>query len=102
MKIILRNKTEKKHLEKIIDEMKILGTPTIKAFYDESENMYIAINGSHRLMACKHLGLTPELEEVEYSSEEFEDDDKDITSIEIIVDSAPNRVNWGMSEIVEF
>lgn len=54
------------HLREVIDEMKILGTPHIRAVYDETYDAFIALEGSHRIAACKLLGITPIIEEVAY------------------------------------
>lgn len=47
------------HLGRVVEEMKELGTPTIKVV--EWRGDYFAIEGSHRLAAAFYLGLKPEL-----------------------------------------
>lgn len=60
---------EEEKLVKVIEEMKTLGAPIVHAVWMECYQMYAAINGTHRLLAAKALGLVPEIEEVEYSEE---------------------------------
>jgi len=55
------------HLAEVIEEMKTLGAPTIKAVWMECFNHWAALEGCHRIRAAAALGLTPEIDEVEYS-----------------------------------
>lgn len=57
------------HLQEVIEEMKVLGTPKIHAVWMEVYNHWVALEGCHRLRAAEILGLTPEIIEVEYSDE---------------------------------
>jgi len=57
---------DKNHLDKVVAEMKKLGTPKIKAVYIECHDMYVALEGCHRLRACEKLGIVPEFELLEY------------------------------------
>lgn len=66
MQIIAINQPENAHLAEVISEMAELGTPTIKAVWMEVYGAWVALEGSHRIAAAKALGLTPEIEEVEY------------------------------------
>lgn len=45
------------HLGEVVAEMRELGAPTIKVV--EWRGDYFAIEGSHRLCAAYHLGVTP-------------------------------------------
>lgn len=60
--IMAPNKTNPMHLEKVIGEMKTLGAPEIRAYWDGEK--YIALEGSHRLAAAEALGMTPTINEV--------------------------------------
>lgn len=70
MKIALvHNDYSERHLAEVIEEMKTLGSPTIKAVWMECYGHWAALEGCHRIRAAKALGLVPEIEEVEYSDE---------------------------------
>lgn len=53
MKIITPNPPDKKHLEKIKEQMKELGPPTIRVV--DRDDHLVAIEGSHRLHAARDL-----------------------------------------------
>jgi hypothetical protein len=85
------------HLEKVIEEMKVLGTPSIKAVWSEAYGFYCAIEGCHRIRAAKALGLVPEIVEVDESDDIAPGTDPtDGITISRIVDRAYSK------EIVEF
>lgn len=66
MNIILpHTKFDAAHLEAVKAEMLTLGAPTIKAV--DCGEFFVALEGSHRIRAALALGLTPEIETVEYS-----------------------------------
>lgn len=79
--LIAPNKTNAKHLAEVVAEMQVLGTPTIRAYWDGEK--YWAVEGSHRIAAANQLGLTPIIVEVD------EDDIIDDSDIE---DAASNSV----------
>lgn len=58
---------DKTHLEDVKAEMIKLGAPTIRVF-DMGEGMYAAIEGCHRLRAAAALGVTPEIEILDYDA----------------------------------
>ncbi|MET4683670.1 hypothetical protein [Brevundimonas faecalis] len=60
------------HLAKVIEEMKVLGAPTIKAV-DCGEH-YVALEGSHRIRAAQALGMEVIIDEIEYSETITTDD----------------------------
>jgi hypothetical protein len=45
------------HLGEVVGEMRRLGAPTLRVIWYDGKLM--ALEGSHRLAACHHLGLTP-------------------------------------------
>lgn len=47
------------HLGKVFDEMAAQGAPTIRVI--ESDGVYYALEGSHRLAAAHALGIEPKL-----------------------------------------
>jgi hypothetical protein len=65
MEIVLyHNHYNQDHLETVKTEMQNLGTPTIKAIWSEVYNMWMAVEGCHRIRAAKALGLTPEIDDI--------------------------------------
>jgi hypothetical protein len=54
------------HLQEVIEEMKILGPPVIRAVWQECWDMYVALEGCHRLRAAKALGLIHIIDEIDY------------------------------------
>lgn len=70
MKIALvHDHYDEEHLAKVIDEMKILGAPKIKAVWMECYGHWAALEGCHRIRAAKALGLIPEIDEVGYDDD---------------------------------
>lgn len=47
------------HLERVIEQMRTLGAPKIRACHDPVSGAWFALEGTHRLRAAKALGLTP-------------------------------------------
>ena len=96
MKIaLLHAHFDEQHLSKIVEEMKKLGTPTIKAVWVEAYDHYAALEGCHRLRACELLGMIPEIEEIEYSDDTLESlglDCKNGVTISEICDGSYNSV----------
>lgn len=83
------------HLAAIIKEMKIMGAPTIKAV--DCGEYFVALEGSHRIRAAIELGLSVEIDEVEYSEIATTDDVvpgsyDDCWTIAEIVDAATSSV----------
>lgn len=77
--------------------MRVRGAPTIRAVWMPVYGHWAALEGCHRIRAAKALGLTPEIEEVEYSAEpppagcEVEAHGRELT-IEEIADSSHGSV----------
>jgi hypothetical protein len=78
------------HLASVTEEMRTLGVPTIKAVWMETWQMWVAMEGCHRLRAAHALGLTPVIEELDYSDEMISMDDGDHVSVSAICDDAYN------------
>jgi len=97
---LFHNHFDQKHLEEVKTEMLILGTPVIRVVYDDLNDVFIAVEGCHRLRACEELGLTPEIEEI--TIEEAlqiniaeSGDDRDLASFE--------NIFWGKdTKIIKF
>ena len=65
MEITLYHKHyNEQHLDKVKSEMQALGTPTIRCIWSETYNMWMAVEGCHRLRAAKTLGLTPIIQDI--------------------------------------
>jgi hypothetical protein len=97
MRIALLHKDyNESHLQEVIEEMKKLGAPTIKAVWMECYNHFAALEGCHRIRAAKKLGLIPEIEEVEYSDEEIIGDSGDVYTVSELADESYK------AEIIEF
>jgi len=76
-------------LAAVTAEMQALGAPTIKAV--NCGEYFVALEGSHRIRAALALGLTPEIEEVEYSEM--------MTTDEIVPGSYQDT--WTIAQIVD-
>ncbi len=82
MKIALvHNHYDNEHLAEVIEEMKTLGAPTIKAVWMECYGHWAALEGCHRIRAAKEMGLTPEIEEVEYSDDHCDVDGMTVAEV---------------------
>lgn len=89
---LLHNHFDPEHLEAVKAEMQALGAPTIKAVWMECYGVWAALEGCHRLRAAHALGLTPEIEDVEYSDETLESlgcDAKDGVTVAEVCDDLP-------------
>ena len=69
---LLHQHYNKQHLEEVKSEMMKLGAPTIRAIWDETQGMWRAIEGCHRIRAAKELGITPIIKE--YKGKSFRND----------------------------
>lgn len=65
------NKTDAEHLAAVIEDMKIMGAPTIRVYNNGGE--IVALEGSHRLAAAKALGLIPVIVEMDENDEMVSD-----------------------------
>ena len=81
------------HLADVIEEMKVIGAPTITAVWMECYGHFAALEGCHRIRAAKALGLIPEIEEVDYS-----DDPCDIDGMTVAEVADRSRE----SDVIEF
>ena len=79
MEILIANKTDESHLEKVMTAMQTLGAPTVKAAWDECYGMWVALEGSHRIVAAQRLGLMPIIDEI--PAEDEEDRELEIASL---------------------
>lgn len=62
---LLHNHFEQAHLNAVVEEMKIMGSPTIRCYDLGFDDLVQAIEGCHRLRACEVLGITPDIEIVD-------------------------------------
>ena len=63
MNIYAPHKPEQKKLAEVMAEMEVLGSPEIKAWYNGE--LYLAVEGSHRIAAAKLLCFDVDIIEVE-------------------------------------
>lgn len=73
--VYIINKTQEEHLARVKAEMMKLGAPTIRVY--NTGDCYIALEGSHRIVAAAELGLTPEWIEMD-ENDEMEHDIYDV------------------------
>lgn len=80
------------HLEAVKAEMQTRGAPVIRAVWMEVYGTWVALEGCHRIRAAHALGLTPVIDEVEYSDEltNLGEEDGDEWQISVICDQACN------------
>ena len=94
------------HLEAVKDQMAILGAPVIRAVYVARVDAWVALEGCHRLRAAHDLGITPEIEEVEYSEDALvrdivgDPDIKDDVRIDDYIDNLNDTVFLDFNEEV--
>lgn len=58
--LIAINKPEAAHLQAVIEEMRVLGSPTLRVV--DCGDHYVALEGSHRIAAAEKLGLALDLD----------------------------------------
>ena len=63
---LLHDHYDKQHLSDVIDQMRVLGAPTIKAIWMDCYDMWAALEGCHRIRAAKALGIDPIVVPVDY------------------------------------
>ena len=80
--VLLHKEYDKKHLDEVIANMKKMGAPTIKAYYDEAEGIYFATEGCHRIRAAKKLGIMPVIDIIDWEEEIENKDTGDILTSE--------------------
>ena len=80
------------HLEKVLGEMRDLGTPTIHVV--DCGDTYFALEGTHRLRAASMLGIAPTLEVVN------EQDLVDLTWMDILDNFPDGTVSMPAGEVV--
>ena len=61
--VLFHDNYDKLHLQQVIEEMRTLGAPTIRAFLNRN-NEWQAVEGCHRIRAAKELGLTPIIKDI--------------------------------------
>jgi hypothetical protein len=59
--VITINETDADHLAHVIEQMRVLGAPTIRCARDEARGVLLALEGSHRIAAAIKLGIAPHL-----------------------------------------
>lgn len=57
---------DNKHLDEVVEEMRVLGPPRLRAIWLEDKGMWAALEGCHRTRAAARLGLEPIIVPVTY------------------------------------
>lgn len=103
MRITLYHKHyDNQHLEAVKAEMQKLGTPTIRCIWNETYELWMAVEGCHRIRAAKALGITPVIQDItndEMITIQIDGDDVEV-SVEKLAEELSDDV-W-KAEIVEF
>lgn len=60
--VLLHNHYDAEKLAGVVADMETLGVPTIRVYDLEIDDLYQAIEGSHRLRACEILNIEPTIE----------------------------------------
>jgi hypothetical protein len=79
---LLHNHFEEDALKEVVEEMKKLGTPSIRVLDLGFDDICQALEGCHRLRACEVLGITPNLV--------FVDSDETVGSLGLDCDVDPD------------
>ena len=93
------------HLENVKVQMTTLGAPVIHAVFVERVEAWVALEGCHRLRAAHDLGITPRIEEIDYSGnvlirEIVEDPNiKDDVSIDDYIDNLNDTIFLDFEEV---
>lgn len=66
---LLHNHYQDSHLEQVMHEMAVLGSPTINAVWMECHGIWAALEGCHRIRAAAALGIEVNIDPVEYSDD---------------------------------
>jgi len=65
MQVALYHKSyNEQHLAEVKVEMQKRGAPVIRAIWSEVYEMWMAVEGCHRIRAAKDLGLTPIIKDI--------------------------------------
>lgn len=60
---------EPTYLAAVVNKMRKLGPPRLRAYWRRKDKAWYALEGSHRTAAAKHLGLVPVIKRVYLKSE---------------------------------
>ena len=99
--ILLHSHFEQDHLNAVVEEMKVMGAPTIRAYDLGFDNLIQAIEGCHRLRACEVLGITPDIEIVDADTPISDIEDLDVDwsddTIESLGDLDNDNINFDLN-----
>lgn len=106
MNLITLHKADDAKVISVINEMRTRGAPTLRAV-DMGDDVWVALEGTHRICAAKGLGLTPIITPIAYGDDELPEDIQDEVeeygvTIEDFVDSVYRSATQGRTEIVTF
>lgn len=63
--VLLHNHFDQNKLDSVIEEMKVLGAPTIRCYDLGFDNLIQAVEGCHRLRAAEELEIEPIIEMID-------------------------------------
>lgn len=66
--VLLHNHFDADHLAKVVEEMKVMGAPTIRVYDLGFDGLFQAVEGCHRLRACEILEIEPEIDVIDEST----------------------------------
>ena len=93
--ILMHNEYREEHLAAVIEQMRTLGAPTLRAVWIEAYGAWMLLEGCHRARAAKALGLSINIDAVEFVAEmtttDLGLDCQDEMTMEELVDDAHRR-----------
>lgn len=78
-----------KHLDAVRAEMLTLGAPKIRCIWDAAHEVWLAVEGCHRLRAAHDLGIEPviiDVTENETVTVQIDEEDRDVNTLELADD----------------
>ena len=93
---LLHKHYSNEHLNEVIAEMQMIGSPKIRAIWSEMFGIWMAVEGCHRLRAAQQLGLTPEIIDIsadENATIQLDECDEIINVIDLLVEMQDDALN---------
>ena len=103
MQIALYHKHyNEQYLEAVKSEMQTLGTPVIRCIWSEVYEMWMAVEGCHRLRAAKALGVMPVIQDITTDATATIQRDEEDTVVDVTQLAAELTDDVWKAEIIEF
>lgn len=90
------------HLEEVKSEMQSLGAPVIRCIWSETYDMWMAIEGCHRLRAASALGVIPVIQDITNDEAAIIQIDKIDTEVNVADLAVELTDDVWQAEIIEF